>query len=186
MTKCLRLRPLKLRRQLKLTEAQTRNRLAFVRERKKICTIQDWRRVLFSDESVSELMHPPKRQKKNERVWAHSSAEVPVIETVKLPLKVMAWAMMSHRVLSDLHIFPRGQTVTAEYYVEDVLRKTATLAMNRKRQKGPPTGQTSLKGVWGYLSARRRSSSSRREHSTVVQDQAPGVLGEGRVAGQQP
>ena len=51
----------------------------------------------------------------------------------------MAWAMMSHRVLSDLHIFPRGQTVTAEYYVEDVLRKTATLAMNRKRQKGPQT-----------------------------------------------
>ena len=60
---------------------------------------------MFSNESVFELMHPPNRQ--NERVWEHSSAEGPAIETVKQPLNVIAWAMMSHRGLSDLHRPPR-------------------------------------------------------------------------------
>lgn len=109
MTKCLRLKPLKLRQQPKLTDAQKRKRLAFARERKN-WTILDWRRVLFSDESLFELMQPPNRQ--NERVWAHSSAEVPAIETVKQPLKVMVWGMVSHQGLSELHIVPHGQTVT--------------------------------------------------------------------------
>ena len=136
MTKCLGLKPLKLRRQPKLTEAQKRKRLAFARERKN-WTIQDWRRVLFSDESVFELMHPPNRQ--NERVWAHSSAEVPAIDTAKQPLKVMVWAMMSHQGLSELHFVPRGQTVTAQYYVEEILKKSAASAMKRKRKTGPPT-----------------------------------------------
>ena len=67
MIQCLGLKPLKLRRQPKLTEAQKRKRLAFVRERKN-WTIHDWRRVLFGDESVFELTHSPNRQ--NEHVWA--------------------------------------------------------------------------------------------------------------------
>ena len=86
MAKCLGLKPLNLRRQPKLAEAQKRKRLVFAREQKNR-TIQDWRRVLFSNESVFELMHPLNRQ--NERVWAHSSAEVPAIDTVKQPLKIM-------------------------------------------------------------------------------------------------
>ena len=72
---------------------------------------------MFSDESVFELMHPLNRQ--NERVWAHSSAEVSVIDTVKQPLKIMVRAMMSHSGLSELHIVPRGQTVTAQYYAKE-------------------------------------------------------------------
>ena len=76
---------------------------------------------------------------------------MPVIETVKQPLKVMVWAMMSHRGLSDLHIVPRGQTVTAEYCVEEVLKKTATSAMNRKRQKGPPTQVKPLSKMSGTI-----------------------------------
>ena len=100
-------------------------------------TVEDWRRVLFSDESPFELFHPPNRQ--NDRVWAHHSSEVPPTETVKQPLKIMVWGMMSYRGLSDLHIIPRDQTVTAKYYVEEILSKTATSAMTRKQKKGAPT-----------------------------------------------
>ena len=51
----------------------------------------------------------------------------------------MVWAMMSYQGLSELHFVPRGQTVTADYYVEEVLKKTATSTMQQKEQKGPPT-----------------------------------------------
>ena len=132
---CLHLRPLKRRRQPKLTVEQKKKRLNFAKTRKN-WTIQDWKRVIFSDESPFELYHPPNRQ--NDRVWAHSSSEVPIIETVKQPLKVMFWGMMSFRGLSDLHVVPRGQTINAEYYVEEVLKKTATPAMHRQEAAGPP------------------------------------------------
>ena len=93
-------------RQPRLTEAQKRKRLAFARDRKN-WTILGRRRVLFSNESVFELMHSPNRQ--NERVWAHSSAEVSAIDIVKQSLKIMVWAMTSHQGLSELHIVPRAR-----------------------------------------------------------------------------
>ena len=71
--------------------------------------------MLFSDESPFELYHPPNRQ--NDRVWASTSSEVPISHTVKQPTKVMVWGMMSFRGLSDLHIVPRGKTVTSDFYV---------------------------------------------------------------------
>ena len=46
---------------------------------------------------------------------------------------------MSHRGLSELHFVPRGLTVTAQYNVEEVLKKSAASAMKRKRKTGPPT-----------------------------------------------
>ena len=51
----------------------------------------------------------------------------------------MVWVMMSYQGLSELHFVSRGQTVTAEYYVEEVLKKAATSVMQRMRQKGSPT-----------------------------------------------
>ena len=63
---------------------------------------------------------------------------MPAIDMVKQPLKIRVWAMMSHQGLSELHIVPRGQTVTAQYYVEEVLKKSAASAMKRKGQKRPP------------------------------------------------
>lgn len=136
LTKCLHLKSLKLRRQPKLTEVQKRKRLAFAKARKN-WTILQWRRVLFSDESPFELFQEPNRQ--NDRVYAHNSREVPVIETVKQPLKIIVWGMMSYRGLSELHVIPRGKTVTAEYYVESILKETAASAMQRKKEKGSPT-----------------------------------------------
>jgi len=92
---------------------------------------------LFTDESPFELFHLPNRQ--NDRVLAHQSAEAPPTETVKQPLKIMVWGMMSYRGLSDLQVIPRGQTVTADYYVEEILSKMATSAMARRKQNAPPT-----------------------------------------------
>ena len=89
------------------------------------------------------------------RDWTHNRAEVEVSETAEQPLKVMFLAMMTHRGLSDLHIVP-------------------------------PEPDRSGKVPRGFQnSARRRSNSSRSEHSRMVQDHRPGVPGEGRVAGQQ-
>ena len=136
LRQCLRLKPLKPRVEPKLTAAQRRKRLDFAKSRIN-WSIQDWRRVLFSDESPFELFHPPNRQ--NDRVWAQNSSEVPVIETVKQPGKVLVWGMMSFRGLSDLHIVPRSQTVTADFYVEEVMKGTAASAMRRRKENGPPT-----------------------------------------------
>lgn len=133
---CLQLKPLKLKLQPRLTEDQKRRRLEFAKARKN-WSVQDWRRILFSDESPFEIFQAPNRQ--NDRVWAHNSSQVPVVETVKQPLKILVWGMMSYRGLSDLHIIPRGQTVTADYYVEEVMKKTAASAMQRREENGPPT-----------------------------------------------
>ena len=43
--------------------------------------------VIFSEEAPLVLCHPPNRQ--NDRVWADSSSEVSVFETVKQPTKAM-------------------------------------------------------------------------------------------------
>ena len=88
LKQCLHLKPLKPHRQPKLTAAQKRRRLEFARTHAN-WSIQEWRWVLFTDESPFQLCHPPNRQ--NDRIWAHNSSEVPVTETVKHPLKVMVW-----------------------------------------------------------------------------------------------
>ena len=54
---------------------------------------------------------------------------MPSKETVKHPLKIMVWGMMSYHGQLDLHIIPWVQTVTAKYYVEEIHSKTVTFAM---------------------------------------------------------
>ena len=44
--------------------------------------------------------------------------------------------MMSFQAVSDLHILPRNETWTTEYYLENVLKKTARSAINRKASTG--------------------------------------------------
>ena len=51
----------------------------------------------------------------------------------------MVWGMMSFRGSSDLHIAPRGKTVTMDFYVEKLLKGKAALALKRRTEKGPPT-----------------------------------------------
>ena len=75
---------------------------------------------------MSPLLSYSTLTKQNDRVWAKSRADVPPTEKVKFPGKIMAWGVMSHRGLSDLHIIPQGQTVTSHYYVEVILKQSLT------------------------------------------------------------
>ena len=133
---CLGLKPLKSQLQPKLSPEQRRRRLEFAKQHSS-WTIDDWRRVIFSDESPYQLHHPPNRQ--NDRVWAHGSSDVVPTETVKHPTKVIVWGAMSFRGLSDLHVVPRGQTVTASYYQDNILETALKSALSRTRENGPPT-----------------------------------------------
>ena len=58
---------------------------------------------------------------------------MPVTETVKQPAQVMVWGIMSFRGPSDLHIVPRGQTVTSYFYLEEVLKGMTVSAGRRRR-----------------------------------------------------
>ena len=60
--KTLGVKPFKLSRRPKLTERQQEHRLRFAKERKN-WSAEDWRRVLWSDESAFELYHPPARSR---------------------------------------------------------------------------------------------------------------------------
>ena len=133
LRKNLRVRPYKPQIQPKLTEKQRAARLKFCIDRK-MWSIDVWRRVLFSDESSFELFHTPNRQ--NDRVWTNSSANVRPTEKVKFPGKIMVWGVMSYRALSHLHIIPKGQTVTSEYYVEVILKQSLASTMLRTGDSG--------------------------------------------------
>ena len=87
--------------QPKLMESQKIKWLAFAQEHKN-WSMQGWRRVMFGDESSCGIFHRPIRQ--NDRVWAHISSDVAPTKTVKHPLKIMVWAMMSYQWLSEPHL----------------------------------------------------------------------------------
>lgn len=125
--------PYKPQIQPKLTKQQMKNRLKFCLERKN-WTFDDWKKVMFSDESPFELFHSPNRQ--NDRVWAQSGDQLDPTPTVKFPLKIQVWGLMSYRALSELHVIPRGQTVTGQYYTEEILEKSLLPALNRTRENG--------------------------------------------------
>ena len=127
------MKPLKPQLQPKLTEKQKNSRLSFCRERKK-WSIHDWRTVLFSDESPFELFHSPNCQ--NDRVWLTDILKLVPTETVKLPGKLQVWGMMSYNGLSDLHIIPKGQSINASYYIEEILCKTMLSSLQRDGEIG--------------------------------------------------
>lgn len=128
--KCL---PYKPQLQPKLTQIQKEKRLKFCKERKN-WGILEWRKVLFSDESPFQLFSHPNPQ--TDRVWAQNKEDVMPTDTVKFPLKIHVWGLMSYRALSELHIIPVGQTVTAKYYVENILEKCLLPAMKRSKENG--------------------------------------------------
>ena len=138
-----------------LIEKQKMNRLAFC-QRVKRWTINDWKNVLWSDESPFELYHSPNTQ--NDRIWANNSSDVTPHETIKNPPKVMVWGMMSYNSLSDLHFVPSKQTVNAQYYVEEILEKTCLCALKRRRKTGP---------------VHMRKMVSKRSEAHFMQDGAP-------------
>ena len=97
-------------------------------------SIDDWKKVMWSDESPFELFSTPNRQ--NDRVWARRSDEVEPCPQVKFPSKVHVWGMMSYRALSQLHIVPPKQTINGAYYRENILEETFTNAISRNAANG--------------------------------------------------
>ena len=59
--------------------------------------------------------------------------------------------MMSHRALSALHLIPVGQTVTADYYINEILGKAMMSAMDRKRESGTFLERKMLKKMSGVI-----------------------------------
>lgn len=80
----------------------------------------DWKQVIFSDESPFQLFPPPNKQ--NDRIWTNDRSSVDTAEIPKFGPTVMVWGAMSFSGLSELHIVPQGHTVTGEYYREEILK----------------------------------------------------------------
>ena len=137
-------RPVKPR----LTDKQKANRVSFCKERK-YWTVDDWRRILFSDESPFEIFHTPNRQ--NDRIWAKNNLTLLPQEKIKFPSKLHVWGMMSYCALSDLHIIPVGSTVTAKYYVEEILTKSILPSLKRKRKTGSILVRQLLPNMSNYI-----------------------------------
>ena len=100
------------------------------------------------DESPFELLATANRH--NDRVWAKTTKDVPLIFAVKFPLKIQVWGLMSHQALSELHIIPQGQTVDSLYYRNEILAKTCRDAINRTPNTGP-ISERPIENLWSIL-----------------------------------
>ena len=148
LTNKLNARPYKRPKIPRITEKIKENRLIFAQNHQNWSS-DDWKQVLWSDESPFELFHSPNRQ--NDRVWATGSKNIEPIHQVKFPGKVMVWGMMSHRALSDLHIVPQRQSVNGAYYRDEMLGKTCLDAISRSAQTGSITERTMLRKMSNCL-----------------------------------
>ena len=94
---------------------------------------------------------------------------------------------MSCPGLSDLHIVPRGQILTSDFYMDEKLKgmpASRDEATDGKRASN--SGQTSARHVTGHFSTGRRPSSHRRQDTAMVPGQLHWLLGEGCMVWKQP
>lgn len=101
----------------KLTSNQKAKRLRFCRAVES-WTVDDWSRVLFSDESTvccnnyANRVRRPRGERYNESY---------TVGTTKFPSRIMVWGCMGWNGLGSMWIVPKGSTITKEVYIE-VLR----------------------------------------------------------------
>lgn len=102
-----------------LTSAHRRARLAFAREHLN-WTLDQWKAVLFSDESRISLRGPDGRQRVYRRC-GERFAECAVVETVGYEGgSIMVWGGICYDARTELVVFDRG-SVNAHKYVTEVL-----------------------------------------------------------------
>ncbi|KAF0299338.1 hypothetical protein FJT64_027888 [Amphibalanus amphitrite] len=111
MTQSKHFRSYKRSKQPKMTRKQKLARLEFC-ERVKNWGFDEFKNVIWSDESIFEIQHTPNRQ--NDRVWAKSRDEVPPVETIKHPAKLMVWGGMTAQGLTELHVVPKNRLARPE------------------------------------------------------------------------
>lgn len=98
-----------------ISEVQRTKRFEFAHKYKS-WTIHDWRRVLWTDESTFRI-----GDSKGKRVWRRKTSDPCdpkyTAKSVKHPPSLMVWGAFSYGGLADLHIFPKGQSVTKDVYL---------------------------------------------------------------------
>ena len=129
MRKKLGMKAYKIQKVPKLTEKHIFDRKLFC-NRVNNWSIEDWKQVIFSDESPFELFPSPNKQ--NDRIWSLERESVCPVEVPKFGPSVMVWGAMSFSGLSELHIVPQGQSVTGEYYREEILKETLFPRLNKQ------------------------------------------------------
>ena len=133
LRKDLGVKPYHQRKTPLLTKKHIRDRLAFCR-RTQNWTSEDWKQVVFSDESPFELFHPP--NPKNYVVWDQDGSSVEHTGVPKFGPKVMVWGAMSFSGLSDLHIVPQGTTIDQNYYCREILEGNLFKRMKKNHATG--------------------------------------------------
>ena len=116
-----------------LTKKHISDRVAFCK-RVKNWTVEDWKQVVFSDESPFELYHAPNT--KNDVIWAANRTNIENTPVPKFSPKVMVWGGMSFSGLTDLHIVPQGQSVDQEYYCTQILQENFFKRMKKNARNG--------------------------------------------------
>ena len=120
----------------KINEKQAKKRLQFAKERQN-WTYEDWKKIIFTDECPVYLSVPGNRQ--NDRVWALNKSKVEPVEKSKFSPIIMVWGAMTATGLSQLHVLPQKQNVTAKYYQDNILNPFLLGDVNRTSDTGPVT-----------------------------------------------
>ncbi len=98
-----------------VSEVHRKKRLAFV-QKYSSWTLDEWRRVLWTDEATFRVSDT-----KGKKVWRRKGSDPHdpkfTAKSVKHPPSLMAWGAFSYGGVADLHIFPKGQSVTKDVYL---------------------------------------------------------------------
>ena len=117
----------------KLSPLNISQRLKFCKDRKN-WKYEDWKNVLFSDESPFELDHPPNR--KNSVIYAQDREDVATFPKSKFSPKLMVWGMIGPEGVSELHVAPPGTRINASYYREIILKEYMLPALGKRANRG--------------------------------------------------
>jgi len=128
--------------------------LKFAKQYKDLTT-EKWD-FLFSDECPKYLFQLPNPN--SDIVWRSQESQVPPAYQVKKSSKWIIWGGMTSRGLTGLHFIPQGQTLTVDYYINNILEKEVKPLLCRKN-------------VNEAIDERKLFSSNR--HMTFVKDGAP-------------
>ena len=110
-------RPLRRQKKPLLTAKQRAARLKFAKQYKNL-TAEEWDDFLFSNECpkyLFQLANP-----KNDIVWGSQESQVPPAYQVKNSSKWMIWCGVTGRGLTGIHFLPPKQTLTADYYINNI------------------------------------------------------------------
>ena len=64
--------------------------------------------------------------------WGSQESQEPPVYQVRKSLKWIIWDGMTGRGLTGLHFLPQGETLTADYYINNTLEKDAKPLLRRK------------------------------------------------------